>query len=101
MNISFNFARLQYLPRDQSFISTFLLPPFPLFTSPPASPTPSPLHQPEDVDEKAAEVLPRGLMDQLANTNWKERLAACERFKEVRYTVNAFVCVEHLHMQTM
>ena len=39
-------------------------------------------HQNEVEDEKAAEVLPSGLLEQLANTNWKERLAGHEQFKE-------------------
>ena len=39
-------------------------------------------HQNEEVEEKAAEVLPSGLLEQLANTNWKERLAGHEQFKE-------------------
>ena len=38
--------------------------------------------QNEEVEEKAAEVLPSGLLEQLANTNWKERLAGHEQFKE-------------------
>ena len=47
------------------------------------------------MDEKAAEVLPGGLIDQLAHANWKERLAACERFKEVHalYSQEMFLCV--------
>ena len=41
------------------------------------------LSQAEEVDEKAAGVLPSGLLAQLADANWKERLAACEKFQEV------------------
>ena len=38
--------------------------------------------QNEEVEEKAAEVLPSGLLEQLAHANWKKRLAGHEQFKE-------------------
>ena len=40
--------------------------------------------QNEEVDEKASAVLPSGLMDQLADPKWKERLEACDKFKQVQ-----------------
>ena len=33
--------------------------------------------------EKAVEILGENLVSQLENTNWKERLAACEEIKKV------------------
>ena len=45
---------------------------------------PSLSYQAEEVEEKAAAVLPKGLLDMLADTKWKERLEACEKFQEVR-----------------
>jgi cytoskeleton-associated protein 5 len=36
----------------------------------------------EEVDEKASEVLPAGLLDRMVDANWKERLAGHEAFKE-------------------
>lgn len=41
------------------------------------------ISQNEEVEEKAGEVLPSSLLTQLANSNWKERLAACEEFQKV------------------
>lgn len=36
------------------------------------------------MEEKAGAYLPGGMLEQLADTKWKERLEACEKFKSVR-----------------
>ena len=50
--------------------------------------------QNEEVDDKASQVLPSGLMDQLADPKWKERLDACEKFKQVLCNVPLCVASE-------
>ena len=35
------------------------------------------------MEEKAKAVLPSGLLEQLEDPKWKERLEACTKFKEV------------------
>ena len=41
------------------------------------------LQQDEVVDEKAAEALPADVLSGLVNANWKERLAAMQKFTDV------------------
>lgn len=43
---------------------------------------PEPNLTPEEVDEKAAQILPAGMLDQLGDANWKTRLAACEQLQQ-------------------
>ncbi len=35
------------------------------------------------MDDKAGALLPSGLLEQLADTKWKDRLEACGKLKEV------------------
>ena len=39
--------------------------------------------QPEEVDAKAAEIISEAVLKQLADSNWKERLAGIEALTEV------------------
>lgn len=39
--------------------------------------------QPEEVDAKAAEIISETVLKQLADTNWKERLAGIEALSDV------------------
>ncbi|XP_065835694.1 cytoskeleton-associated protein 5-like isoform X2 [Oscarella lobularis] len=53
----------------------------------------------EEVKEKAVEILGENLVSQLENTNWKERLAACEEIKkklESMDDINPFVMISIL-----
>ena len=49
------------------------------------------------MEDKATAVLPSGLMDRMADPKWKERLEACEKFKEVH--VHTCKTVVHVYCQ--
>ncbi len=44
--------------------------------------------QAEEVEGKASALLPSGMLEKLADPKWKERLEACEQFKQVHLTSN-------------
>ena len=46
--------------------------------------------QAEEVDAKAEEIIPANIREQLASTNWKERLAGTEALTQVRLVEPAF-----------
>ena len=47
------------------------------------------MQQDESVEEKAADALPADVLTGLVNANWKERLAAMEKFLEVSREIKA------------
>lgn len=53
--------------------------------------------QDEAVDEKAGAVLPSDLLTGLESGNWKERMAAMEKFIEVR-GILIFILVCHFYL---